>query len=357
MSACAQCTEKGHNELRRGPASSASSVGEGVMRGDYGATVMRVAALAWLLALSAAVPAQEWPVRPVRIIVPFPPGQGADIIGRLLAERLTPILGQQTVVENRTGAGSMVGTSIAAKAPADGYTLLIGGSSAMVINPHLYPNPGYDTLRDFAPITNIASLPMVICVNASFPAKTIPDLIRIAKQRPDEISYGSSGNGSTHHILQAMFVRAAGIKATHVPYKGAAASMSDLIGGRIVMLADTLPATVPHIKAGKVRALGISSIKRSPFLPDVPTLDEQGIKGFNVIAWAGLFSPAGVSAPILDRLNNEVVRLLNTPATQNRFQELTMTTIGDSRADFDRFVKAELASWGKAVKASGAKID
>src|SRR5688572_1717492 len=223
------------------------------------------AVVACLAFFSVHAPAQEWPGKPLRIVVPFPPGQGADIIGRLLAERLTPVLGQQIVVDNRPGAGSMVGTALAAKAPGDGYTLLIGGSSAMVINPHLYPDPGYDTLRDFAPITNVASLPMVICTNPSFPVRTIQDLIKLAKQRPNEITYGSSGNGSTHHIIQAMFAQAAGIQLTHVPYKGSTASMTDLIGGRIAMLADTLPATAPHVKAGKARAIGITSIRRSPF--------------------------------------------------------------------------------------------
>jgi tripartite-type tricarboxylate transporter receptor subunit TctC len=314
-------------------------------------------ALPCLLVFAAAAPAQEWPAKPIRIIVPFPPGQGADIIGRLLAERLSPVLGQQMIVDNRPGAGSMVGTALAAKAAADGYTLLIGGSSAMVINPHLYPDPGYDTLRDFAPITNVAHLPMVICVSPTMPVRSVPELIKLAKQRPNEITYGSSGNGSTHHIIQAMFAQAAGIKITHIPYKGSTASMTDLIAGRIVMLADTLPATVPQVRAGKARAIAITSIKRSPFLPEVPTVDEQGVKGFDASAWAGLFAPAGTPAPILDRLNGEVVKTLNTPAAQKRFQDLTMTTIGDSRADFDRFVKAELERWGKAVKASGAKID
>jgi tripartite-type tricarboxylate transporter receptor subunit TctC len=327
------------------------------MRIKFCSAFMHAAALSCLLSLPATAPAQEWPSKPIRIIVPFPPGQGADIIGRLLAERLTPVLGQQVVVDNRPGAGSMVGTAIAAKTPGDGYTLLIGGTSAIVINPHLYADPGYDTLRDFAPITNVASLPMMICVNPSFPARTIQDLIKLAKQRPNDITYGSSGIGSSHHLIQAMFAAAAGIQLTHVPYKGSTASMTDLIAGRIVMLADTMPAVMTHVKSGKARAIGITSIKRSPFFPDVPTLDEQGLKGFDAIAWAGLFAPAGTPTPILDRLNSEAVKALNTPAMQKRFQDLAMISIGDSRADFDRFVKAELARWGKAVKDSGAKID
>lgn len=247
-------------------------------------SVFMHAALAFLVLLSATAFAQQWPTKPVRIIVPFPPGQGADFVGRLLAERLTPALGQQVVVENRPGAGSMIGTEYVAKAPADGYTLLIGGTSAMVINPHLYSKLGYDTLRDFAPISNIASLPLMICVKSSFPAHAIQDLIKLAKRRPGEITYGSSGNGSTHHLAQAMFTSAAGIQLTHVPYKGSTASMADLIGGQIAMLADTMPAVLPFVRAGTIRALGVTSIKRSPFFPDVPTLDEQGLKGFDATA-------------------------------------------------------------------------
>ena len=301
--------------------------------------------------------AQQWPAKPLRIIVPFPPGQGADIVGRLVAERLTAVLGQQVIVENRPGAGSMLGTEFAAKAPGDGYTLLIGGTSALVINPHLYSKLGYDTLRDFAPITNLASLPMVICVNPSFPAHNIQDLIKVAKRRPGEVTYGSSGNGSTDHLTQALFASAAGIELTHVPYKGSVASMTDLIGGQIVMATATTPGAVPYVRAGQVRALGVTSMQRSPFLPEVPTLDEQGIKGFNVIAWAGLVAPAKTPLSILDRLNSEVVRMLKTPEAQKRFQDLSMVPIGDTREQFGAFLKAELAAWGKAVKLSGAKVE
>jgi tripartite-type tricarboxylate transporter receptor subunit TctC len=316
---------------------------------------MRIIALACAL-LTAAAYAQEWPAKPIRIIVPFPPGQGADIVGRLLAERLTPVLGQQIVVENKPGAGSMIGTALAAKAPADGYTLFIGGSSAMVINPHLYKNLEYQ-LSDFAPITNVVSLPMVICVTPALQVQSVQDLVKLAKQRPGELTYGSSGNGSTHHLIQALFVAAAGVQISHVPYKGSTASMTDLIGGRISMLADTLPAVLPHVKSGKARAIAITSGTRSPFFPELPTVAEQGLKGFDAIAWAGLFAPAGTPEPILQRLNTEVIRQLKEPESQKRFRDLSMPTIGDSRAEFDAFLKAELARWGEAVKSSGAKID
>jgi tripartite-type tricarboxylate transporter receptor subunit TctC len=327
------------------------------MRIKFCSAFMHAAALSCLLSLSATAPAQEWPSKPIRIIVPFPPGQGADFVGRLLAEHLTQVLGRQVVVENRPGAGSMIGTEFAAKAPGDGYTLLIGGTSALVINPHLFPKLGYDTLRDFAPITNVALLPMVICVNRSFPAHNIQDLIRLAKRRPGEIVYGSSGNGSTHHLTQAMLAAATGIRLIHVPYKGSVASMTDLIGGQIAMLADTPPAVLPYVKSGQVRAIAVTSTKRSPFFPEVPTVDEQGIKGFDAVAWAGFVAPAGTPASILDRLNNEVVKALETPVMQKRFQDLAMVSIGDTRDQFGAFLKAELARWGKAVKVSGAKID
>ncbi len=307
--------------------------------------------------LCAPAFAQQWPAKSLRIIVPFPPGQGADLVGRVVAERLTAVLGQQVIVENRAGAGSMLGTEYAAKAPGDGYTLLIGGTSALVINPHLYSKLGYDTWRDFAPITNLASLPMVICVNLSFPAHDIQDLIKLAKRRPGEVTYGSSGNGSADHLTQALFAGAAGIRLTHVPYKGSAASMTDLIGGQIVMVTATTPGAVPYVRAGQVRALGVTSMQRSPFLPAVPTLEEQGVKGFNVIAWAGLVAPAKTPLQILDRLNSEVVRMLKTSEVQKRFQDLSMVPIGNTREQFGAFLKTELATWGKAVKLSGANVE
>jgi tripartite-type tricarboxylate transporter receptor subunit TctC len=316
----------------------------------------RVVAAFLLLALSMSAMAQDWPSKPVKIIVPFPPGQGADIVGRLLAERLTPVLGQQFIVDNKPGAGSMIGTALAAKAAPDGYTLFIGGTSAMVINPHLYQKLDYQ-LADFAPITNVALLPMVICVTPSLPVHSIQELVALAKRKPGELTYGSSGNGSTHHLIQALFAATTGIQITHVPYKGSTASMTDLMSGRISMLADVLPAVTPAIRSGKARPLAITSSTRSPFLPDVPTVAEQGYPGFEATAWAGLFAPTGTPEPILQRLNVEVVKLLAAPDVQARFKDLSMPTIADTRAHFDAFLKTEYERWGKAVKLSGAKLD
>ena len=207
------------------------------------------------------------------------------------------------------------------------------------------------------PITNLASLPMVICVTPAFPAKNIGELIAAAKQRPGEITYGSSGSGSTDHLTQALFANAAGITLTHVPYKGSAASMTDLVGGQIAIATATMPGAVPFVRNRQVRALAVTSIRRSPFLPDVPTLDEQGLKGFDVISWAGLVAPDKTPPAILDRLNAELVKALKTPEMQKRFQELSMVPIGDTREHFGEYLKTELAAWARAVKVSGAVVE
>lgn len=301
--------------------------------------------------------AQQWPVKPVRIIVPLPPGQGADIITRLLAEKISPALGQQIVVDNRPGAGTMIGSEMAAKSPPDGYTFLAAGSSALAINPHLYAKLAYDTLRDFAPVTQMVSIGFVLCVNPSLPVRSVPELVKLAKERPSEISFGSTGNGATNHIAQSLFASMMGIKLIHVPYKGAVPSLTDLIGGQISMLAETTPLVLPHLKAGKIRAIGVFSIKRSHFLPDVPTLDEQGVKGFDMNTWTGLVAPAGTPPAILDRMNSEAVKALRTPEVQKRLNELGFVGVGNSREQFGAYIKSELAKWAAAVKISGARVE
>ena len=306
--------------------------------------------------LSTLASAQQWPVKPVRIVVPFPPGQAADLIGRVIAERLTPVLGQQVIVDNRAGAGGMIGTEFVAKAAPDGYTFLIGGISALAINPHLYNKLAYDTLRDFAPITQIVSLGFVLCVNPSLPVRSVPELVKLATRRPGEISYGSTGSGAANHMAQSLLASMMGINLIHVPYKGAVQSLTDLIGGQISMLAETTPAVLPHLKAGKIRAIGVLSIKRSHFLPDVPTLDEQGVKDFDIYSWIGLLAPAGTPPAILDRTNSEVVKAVSTPEVQQRLNDMGFVGVGNSREQFGAYIKSELAKWAAAVKISGAKI-
>lgn len=301
--------------------------------------------------------AQQWPAKPVRFIVPFPPGQAADIATRLLAEPLTVALGQQVVVENRPGAGTMIGTQMAAKSPPDGYTILAGGSSSLVISPHVYKNTGYDTLRDFAPITKVNITAFVFCVNPSLPVKSIPELVALAKRRPGEITYGTAGPGSAQHLTQAMFAVATGVTLTHVPYKGGAvASIIDLIGGQISMVAETTPAVLPHVKAGKIRPIGTSSVKRISFLPDVPTLQEQGIKDFEVTGWTGIVAPAGTPEPILARLSAEILKILSTPEIIKRYHGVGMELGISSREDFGVALKREHAMWAKAVKVSGVSV-
>lgn len=305
-------------------------------------------------AFSAPAPAQQWPAKAIRFIVPFAPGQTADIVMRLLAGPLTAALGQQVVVENRPGAGTLIGTQLAAKAAPDGYTILTGGSSSLVINPHLHKNPGYDTLKDFAPITKVHTVSFVFCVNPSLPVKGIPELVALAKRRPGEITYGSPGSGTTSHLTLALFEATAKVSLTHVPYKGGAvASLTDLIGGQISLIAEATPAVLPHVQAGKMRAVGVSSVTRIPFLPDVASLHEQGIRNFDVTGWTGIVAPVGTPEPILARLSSEILRILTTPEIRKRLEDMGTVTVGDSREHFGAALKTELAQWAYAVKLAG----
>jgi tripartite-type tricarboxylate transporter receptor subunit TctC len=313
--------------------------------------------LAMASAMTAPAVAQQWPARPVRIIVPFPPGQAADIVTRLVAESLSVALERQVIVDNRPGAATIIGTELAARAAPDGYTILAGGSSALTIIPHLYRKLPYDPLKDFAPITIIHNVAFVFCVNPSLPVKSISELIALAKQRPGEVTFGSPGSGSTAHLSQVIFASAAGIQLTHVPYKGAIASLTDLISGQISLVAEVTPAVSPLVKAGKIRALGVSSAQRTPFMPEVPSLQEQGIKGYDVIGWTGLVAPTGTPEAILDRMNSEVLKILARPEVKQRLFDLGLVPLGFSRERMARFLRSELAKWGEAVRMSGARIE
>ena len=301
--------------------------------------------------------AQQWPTRPVRIIVPFPPGQAADIITRLVAERLSPALGQQVIVDNRPGAGAAVGTEIGAKSPPDGYTLLAGGSAALAINPHLYRKLGYDTPRDFAPVTQLVAIAMVFVVNPNLAAQNLKDFIQLAKQRPGDLNYGSSGSGSTSHLVSAALAQRAGITLTHVPYKGAVQSLTDLITGQVMMVADTPPTVLPHIQARKMRPIATSMLKRIPQLPDVPTVDEQGVRGYDLNTWTSIVAPKATPEAVLDRLNAEIVKIIAQPDVQKRLIEMGFIPVGNTRDQFAGFLNAEYAKWAKIVQSSGAKVD
>jgi tripartite-type tricarboxylate transporter receptor subunit TctC len=311
-------------------------------------------------ALSAAASpaaAQNYPSRPIRIIAQFQPGTSTDILARVIGARLTDAWGQQVVVDNRPGAGGLVGTELGAKAAPDGYTLTMAVSSGFGINPTLYAKLPYDVLRDFAPITNIALTPQTLVANPGFGAKSMKDLIALAKSKPGQLNYASLGAGSTSHLTMEMFRSAAGITLNHIPYKGSPAAHAELFSGRIPMMFDAIPAVLPHVKSGRLRGLAIGSARRSTFLPDVPTVAESGFPGFEAVGWIGVAAPSKTPPAVLDKLNAEIRRIINTPEMKERLATLAFTPVGDSRDEFDRFIKSEIARWGKAVRESGAKAE
>ena len=318
---------------------------------------MSVSLLTLGLSFNVASHAQQWPAKPVHIIVPFPAGQGADIITRLISERLSPALGQPVIVENRPGAGSMLGSRYVAHAEPDGYTLLAAGSSALAINQHLYSKMSYNPATDFDPISQLVSIEYVLCVSPTLNVKTLPDLISLAKEKPNQVTYGSSGNGSTNHLVMAELASVEHLKLMHIPYKGSSASMTDLLGGQIGTLVESVAVISPYLKSDKMRVLGVTGIKRSKLLPEVPTLDEQGVTGFDLGTWTGLVAPAGTPVAILDRLNAEVGKILQAPDVRQKIEDLGMIPVGGSREQFRAYVASQSQKWGKVVKSSGTHFD
>jgi tripartite-type tricarboxylate transporter receptor subunit TctC len=305
----------------------------------------------------AAHTAEAYPVKTIRIIAQFSPGTSTDILARVVAQKLTEAWGQQVIVDNRPGAGAIIGTEHGARAAPDGYTLTMAVSSAFGINPTLYAKLPYDAVRDFAPITNIALTPQTLVANPAFAAKSAKELVATAKAKPGALNYASLGSGSTSHLTMEMFMSAAGIKMTHVPYKGSPPAHTDLMGGLVPVMFDAIPAVLPHLKSGKLRGLGIATLKRSPFAPDLPTIAEQGYPGFEAVGWIGIAAPAKTPEPVLDRLNGAIVKMLKEPDVLERLNTLAFSPVGDSRAQFAAFIKSEIAKWGKAVKESGAKAE
>jgi len=301
--------------------------------------------------------AQNYPTRPIRIIAQFTPGTSTDILARVIGQKLTETWGQQVVVDNRPGAGGVVGTELGAKAAPDGYTLTMAVSSAFGINPTLYAKLPYDAIRDFAPITNIALTPQTLVAYPAYAAKSVKELVALAKGKPGQINYASLGSGSTSHLTMEMFRSAAGIQLNHIPYKGSPAAHAELFSGQIPIMFDAIPAVLPHVKSGRLRGMGIATLTRSPYLPEVPTVAEAGYPGFEAVGWIGIAAPARTPAPVLDQLNAEIVRIINTPDTKKRLAALAFTPVGDTREQFARFIKSEIAKWGKAVKESGAKAE
>jgi tripartite-type tricarboxylate transporter receptor subunit TctC len=316
-----------------------------------------------LLALAPIVQAQDaWPNKPVRIVVPFAPGGTTDILARAMAPELTKAFGQPFVVDNRAGAGGNVGADIVAKSPADGYTLLMGTVGTHGINKALYAKLPYEPQKDFAPITLVAGVPNVMVVNAdrarALNINTVADFIQYARANPGKLNMASSGNGTSIHLAGELFKSMTGIFMTHIPYRGSGPALMDMVGGNMDVMFDNLPSSMPHIKSGKLKALAVTSAQRSSALPDVPTVEEAGkLKGFEASSWFGLLAPVGTAPDIVNRIQQEVAKSLNTPAIKEKLQAQGAIPGGMSPQEFTRFIDAEHRKWAAVVKASGAKVD
>ncbi len=297
---------------------------------------------------------QEYPTRPIRLIVPFAPGGPTDIMSRAISERITARLGQQLVVDNRAGAGGSIGSELAARSAPDGYTMLLGHIGTHAINTSLYTRIGYDPVKDFAPITMIATLPLGLFVHASVPAHSVKDLVALAKAKPGSLNFGSAGSGGPTHMAGEMLKSMAHIDIVHVPYKGNAASLTDLVAGRVQMMFSNLLTAGPHARAGKLRAIAISSGKRSPQAPELPTIAESGVPGYDLTPWYGVLFPAGTPRPIVMRLNQEIGGILTTPDMVERFRTQGIDLITSTPEAFAALIKSEIPKWRKVVKDSGA---
>jgi len=317
-----------------------------------------LAAAACLAALLASAPAQaqEYPSRPVKVIVPFSPGGAVDGPMRVIAQELGKRMGQQVVVENKPGAGATIGSEIVARAAPDGYTLLLA-SQTNAISASLYSKLAYDPIDDFAPISLIGEEPGVLVVNPALPVKTFQEFIAYVKERPGQVDYASSGNGSGQHLFAALLASSTGLKMNHIPYKGSGQATTDLLGGQVMVSIPGTAGMVGHIKAGKLRALAVTGAKRSPQLPDVPTVMESGVPGFEAYVWMGLLAPKGTPPAIIDRLHRELAAVLATTEVKTYMATAGIEIVGSTPAEFGRFFRAEKDLWAKVVRETGAKID
>jgi tripartite-type tricarboxylate transporter receptor subunit TctC len=308
------------------------------------------------LPLAAAAQASDFPTKAIRLVVPFPPGGATDAAARLVAVKMSEHWGQPVLVDNRAGAGGNVGSDLVAKSPADGYTLVMGVTGSHAINTSLYSKMPYDPVADFVAVSQVAVVPNVLVVHPSVPAKNLAELVALAKKEPGKLNYASLGNGTAAHLGMEMLKADAGVDITHVPYKGSAPAVSDLLAGQVQMMVDGLPSALPHIKARKLRAIALTSLRRSPSLPDLPTIAET-YPGFYADAWSGLFVPKGTPQPVVDKLSAEVQRILKLPDVREKLAALGAEPVGSTQAEFTAHVKREIDKWAKVVKASGAKVD
>ncbi|MES2187396.1 MAG: tripartite tricarboxylate transporter substrate binding protein [Pseudomonadota bacterium] len=309
------------------------------------------------LACAGAALAQDYPNRPIRMLVGFPPGGGVDIAARLIANELQKTLGQAITVENRSGAAGNIATDAVAKAAPDGYTLLMGNTGSLSINPALYPKLSFDVVHDLAPVGLVSNAPLVVLVHPSQPAKTLKELMATAKAGKGKIDFGTGGAGSIAHLSFALLNSEVGADMVHVPYRGGSPAVTDLVAGQLQVVIEGVPIAAPFLKAGRLRALAVTSAERSPLLPDVPTAAEAGYPSFTTTAWYGVMAPAGTPAPIIARLNAAINTALRDPALREKFAQQGSDVAGGTPEQLGSFLKKELARWAKAVKVSGAKID
>jgi tripartite-type tricarboxylate transporter receptor subunit TctC len=317
----------------------------------------RTIAAILLAAFATVALAQSWPSRPVKWIVPFAAGGTTDILARIIGEKLAVALGQPVVVENRPGAGGGVGADQVAKAAPDGYTIMGGTISTHAINASLYKNLPYDPVRDFAPITLIVRLPNMLVVNPDVPAKDVRELIALLKANPGKYTFASSGNGTSQHLSGELFKSMTGVEMQHIPYKGSPPALQDVVSGQVTMTFDNITTAWPLVKGGKLRALAVTTAKRSPIAPDVPTLAEAGLAGYEIGSWQGVFAPAGVPAEIVKRLNAEIVRIINSQEIRQKLIDMGAEPAPNSPEEFAAMVKTEVAKWSDVVRKSGAVVD
>jgi tripartite-type tricarboxylate transporter receptor subunit TctC len=319
--------------------------------------VRTVIAAAVLGALPGAVHAQAWPSKPITYIVPFPPGGTTDVLARIIGQKLGAALGTTIVVENKPGAGGNVGSEFVAKAAPDGYTILGGTISSHAINVSLYPKLPYDPVTSFQPITLIGTNPNILVVNASSPYKSVQDVTAALKAKPGSLSYASAGNGTSQHLSAELYKYLAGVDMVHIPYKGSGPAIQDVIGGQVPMMFDTSVVAGPHIEGGRLRALAVTSAKRASAFPNVPTMAESGVPGYDVVSWQAIFAPAGTPKPIVDRLHAELAKILKDPEVQDRLAKLGLDPSGMTPAELAAFQKTEIDKWAKVIKAANIKID
>jgi tripartite-type tricarboxylate transporter receptor subunit TctC len=312
------------------------------------------AALALFAAALPAAAADTWPSKPVKIIVPFGPGGFTDVVARILQKELAPVLGQPIIIENRPGAGSTIGTDAVAKAPADGYTLVMV-STTHVISPHLYKKMTYDPIKDFAPVMKLVEGPYVMVVHPSLGVSNVREFVALAKKKPNEIFFASSGNGSAQHLVGALFMQMAGVQLSHVPYKGSNAAMQDLLGGQVKLSFVGMPNAIPNL--GKLKALAVTTKKRSADLPDVPTMDEAGVKGYEATIWLGMLAPKGTPREVVDKLNADIRKVLADPEAMSLMHKAGVEVATSTPEEFQALMQQELDRWGKVVKETGAVVN